>query len=111
MEVTIVSAGEGARPLPPVMLKTAPLTIHARLPPGADPGDITLERAVMISGDADLARETQALTDALYARTPNASAWSGDRLVRALKNARPRVLAARLERMSGADDPLPPLNP
>src|SRR5262249_23565606 len=39
IEVTVVSAGEGARPLPPVRLTTAPLVIHASLPPGAEPGE------------------------------------------------------------------------
>ena len=74
-------------------------------------GDITLERAVKISGDADLAHETRALTDALYARTPNAGSWSGDQLLRALSNARSRLLTAGPERVSGADEVLPPLNP
>ncbi len=74
-------------------------------------GDITLERAVKISAEADLERETRALTDALYARRPNAGSWSGDRLLQALSNARPRILAAGRDRVSGADEALPPLNP
>jgi len=46
-----------------------------------------------------------------YARTPSVASWSGDLLLRALSNARSRVLAAGRERVSGADEVLPPLNP
>jgi hypothetical protein len=73
---------------------------------------MTLERAVALSGDPELRRQTDALLGGLYAQ-PAASrgAWSGREFSRLIARARPRLLRARQTGDESAGTSLPALNP
>jgi hypothetical protein len=70
---------------------------------------VTLDRAVRVAADENLARESARLTAALFGRPglPETD-WSGDEFSQVLRRARPRLIVVRRAK---AERSLPPLNP